>query len=383
MKIPSSVKLGLLAGLLSMLSACGEKPAEAQAPADAKVEGDTVQILAKESAAYVKVEAVSADTGGRLRLPGRLAWNEDRTVRVLPPVAGRVLRIHVQPGQSVKAGQALLTLSSPDFGQAEAEWRKAKADAVLAVRTEARNRELLDAGTVARKDWEQSAADLARAQAELARAEARIKALGGSRGNQEYTLASPLSGIVVERNVNPGQELRPDQPPSVPLFVITDPASLWLQADARESDLASLHPGLAVEVEAPPLPGVFPAKIEQVADFVDPVTRTVRLRASVDNPRRRLKGEMFVTAMLSTAPVGKPLAPAKAVFLLGEKRYLFVETGPGQFLRQEVETGAERDGKVPLLSGVEPGARIVVEGNLLFTRLFPAVPVAEKPAAKP
>lgn len=383
MKLFCPMKLGLLAVTLVTLSACGEKPAEVQAPADAKVEGDTVQILAKESAAYIKVEAASADAGGHLRLPGRLVWNEDRTVRVVPPVAGRVLRIHIQPGQPVKAGQALLTLSSPDFGQAEAEWRKARADAELASRAEARNQELLDAGTVARKDWEQSAADLARAHAELARAEARIKALGGSRGNQEYTLASPLSGIVVERNVNPGQELRPDQPPPAPLFVITDPTSLWLQADARESDLAGLRPGRAVEVEAPPLPGVFPAKIEQVADFVDPVTRTVRLRACLDNPQRRLKGEMYVTARIPTEPSGKPLVPAKAVFLLGEKRYLFVETAPGRYRRQEVRTGTERDGKVAVLEGIAPDTRIVVEGNLLFTRLFPAVSVAEKQAAKP
>lgn len=374
-------KLGILVALT--LSACGEKPAETPAPADARVTGDTVQILAKESAAYIKVEAASADDGGRLRLPGRLSWDEDRTVRVLPPVAGRVLRIHVRPGQAVKAGQPLLTLSSPDFGQADAEWRKARADAELAGRAEARNKELLDAGTLARKDWEQSAADLARAQAELARAEARIKALGGSRGNQEYTLASPLAGIVVERNVNPGQELRPDQPPPAPLFTITDPTRLWLQAEARESDLAGLRPGLAVEVEAPPLPGVFPAKLDQVADFVDPVTRTVRLRASLDNPQRLLKGEMFVTASIPTASSGLPLVPAKAVFLLGEKRYLFVETGPNQFRRQEVKTGPERDGKVAVLEGIAPGVRVVVAGNLLFTRLFPAASAAEKPAAKP
>ncbi|MBS4098477.1 MAG: efflux RND transporter periplasmic adaptor subunit [Sulfuricella sp.] len=370
----SCLKSLWVAGLLATLAACSEKPVEVQAPAEAKVDGDTVQILAKESAAFIKVEAASADNGGNLRLPGRLVWNEDRTVRVMPSVAGRVLRIHVQAGQRVSAGQPLLTLSSPDFGQADAEWRKAQADADLALRTEARNKELLEGGALARKDWEQSAADLARARAELARAESRLKALGGSRGNQEYTLTSPLTGIVVERNVNPGQELRPDQPPPAPLFVVTDPLSLWLQADARETDLAVLRPGMTVQVEAPPLPGVFPATVEQVADFVDPVTRTVRLRARLDNPQRQLKGEMFVTAVIPTPAGGKPVVPVKAVFLLGEKRYLFVETGPATYRRQEVVTGPERDGKVVVQAGVQPGERIVVKGNLLFTRLFPAVP---------
>lgn len=215
-----------IAGETTTLYEKSQAAAEVAAPPETKVEGDPIRILATQSAAYVKVEAASTDPGAALRLPGRLVWNEDRTVRVMPPLSGRVLRIHVQPGQQVSKGQALLTLSSADFGQADAEWRKARADAELAQRSEARNRELLDAGTIARKDWEQSAADLDRARAELARCEARLKALGGSRANQEYTLASPLGGVVVERNVNPGQELRADAPPAAPLFVITDPASL-------------------------------------------------------------------------------------------------------------------------------------------------------------
>lgn len=378
MKIRFSLKSGLLAVLLAMLSACNEKAAEVAAPPEPKVDGEIVQILAKESATFIKVEAASAEAAGSLRLPGRLVWNEDRTVRVAAPLAGRVLRIHAQAGQRVSAGQPLLTLSSPDFGQADAEWRKAQADADLAMRGEARNRELLDAGAIARKDWEQSAADLARARAELARSEARLKALGGSRNNQEYTLTSPLSGVVVERNVNPGQELRPDAPPAAPLFVVTDPTSLWLQADAREADVALLKAGMTVQVEAPPLPGTFPANVEQVADFVDPQTRTVHLRARLDNPQRQLKGEMFVTVAIPIPTGGKPLVPAKAVFLLGEKRYLFVEMEPGKYRRQIVRTGPERDGKVAVLEGIAPGERVVVEGNLLFTRLFPALPAAGK-----
>ncbi len=375
MNMTQILKLCLLA---SALAGCAEKAAEVAAPLDPKVDGDIVQILARESASFIKVEAATAEGGGSLRLPGRLVWNEDRTVRVMPPLSGRVLRIHVQSGQKVAAGQALLTLSSADFGQAEAEWRKAQVDADLAQRGEVRNRELFEAGAIARKDWEQSAADVARSRAELARSEARLKALGGSRSNQEYTLTSPLSGIVVERNVNPGQELRADAPPVAPLFVVTDPTSLWLQADARESEAALLNVGNTVQVEAPPLPGSYPANIEQVADFVDPLTRTVRLRARLDNPQRQLKGEMFVTVAIPTPTGGKPQVPAKAVFLLGEKRYLFVEVAPGKYRRQIVRTGPERDGKVAVVEGVEPGTRVVVEGNLLFTRLFPALPGSNK-----
>lgn len=130
---------------------------------------------------------------------------------------------------------------------------------------------------------------------------------------------------------------------------------------------------MTVSVEAAPLPGAATARIEQVADFVDPQTRTVRLRGVLDNPQRRYKGEMFVSGAIPLDSAGQPSVPAKAVFLLGEKRYLFVETGPAIYRRQEVRVGPERDGRVTILTGIEPGTRVVVEGNLLFTRLFPAV----------
>lgn len=336
-----------------------------------KAEGERIILAEPDKATFLKTAAVQKETGGILRLPGRLVWNEDRTVRVFPQLGGRVTRIQAEIGAGVKAGQPLAILASPDFGQAQAEARKAQADLKLAKQALARNRELLDAGVVAHKDWQQSEADAARAGAEAERAARRMAMLGGD-GDGSYTVKSPLAGTVVERNLNPGQEFRPDQPSS-PLFVVTDPSSLWIQLDAGEADLSGLKPGVKFGIEVKQYPGErFEGVIRHVADFVDPVSRTIKVRGEVANAERRLKGEMFVTALLDLPPGKASHVPAAAVFLMGEKRYVLVEEAPGRYLRQAVEAGPERDGWVDAYAGVKEGDKVVVEGNLHLIKFFKA-----------
>lgn len=120
-------------------------------------------------------------------------------------------RIAAQPGDRVKAGQALAYLASPDFGQAQADAGKAQADIALAEKNLARIRELHDNGVAPRKDLSQAEAEHARARSELARAQGRVRLYGGGTGiDQTLALKSPIAGTVVERNLNPGQELRSD-----------------------------------------------------------------------------------------------------------------------------------------------------------------------------
>jgi len=140
-------------------------------------------------------------------LPAKLVWNEEKTQRIFPAFAGRVTRISADVGQSVKAGQVLAELASPEFGAAQADTSRAQADATLSKLALQRQRELFEAGVVARKDLEQAEAEAARTQAEVTRAQARTSLYGSSTGvNQQLGLRSDVTGVVVERNLNPGQE---------------------------------------------------------------------------------------------------------------------------------------------------------------------------------
>lgn len=370
----------LLITLLLALAGCSAEP-EAQKPAAVTVDGDVALLAEPEKASFLKLAVVEKDKGGMLRLPGRMIWNEEKTVRVFPQVGGRVQNIAVDIGTVVKTGQALATLSSPDYGQALADARKARADAQVAAQALERNRVLREAGVVAEKDWQQSEATAVAAKAEAERASRRIAGLGGE-GDGTYALRSPLAGTVVERNLNPGQEFRPDQSGS-PLFVVTDPASLWIQVDAGEADLAKLKKGEPLLIESKQYPGErFKGTIRHVADFVDPNTRSIKVRGEVPNADRRLKGEMFVNALVQLEPTDALRVPASAVFLFGNKRYVFVEEAAGRYRRQAVDAGAERDGLIDITSGLKEGDKVVAEGSLHLLKYFKPVTAAEKRASK-
>ncbi len=370
----------LLITLLLALAGCSAEP-EAQKAAAVKVDGDLALLAEPDKATFLKLATVERDKGGLLRLPGRLVWNEEKTVRVFPQVGGRVQSIAVDVGNPVKVGQTLAVLSSPDYGQALADARKARADAQVAAQALERNRVLREAGVVAEKDWQQAEAAAIAAKAEAERASRRVAGLGGE-GDGTYALRSPLAGTVVERNLNPGQEFRPDQSGS-PLFVVTDPGSLWIQVDAGEADLSKLKKGEPLLIESKQYPGErFKGVIRHVADFVDPNTRTIKIRGEVPNADRRLKGEMFVNALVELEPTAALRAPAAAVFLFGNKRYVFIEEAPGRYRRQAVEAGAEREGLIDLMAGVKEGDKVVIEGSLHLLKYFKPAAAAEKQAAK-
>ena len=317
-----------------------------------------------------------------VRLNGRMVWNEDVTVRIFSPFAGRVVNVAIDAGQPVRPGDVLATIASPDFGQAQADARRAATDLALAERTLARLADLLRHGVVAQKDVEAAQADVARGRAEQQRAEARLALydVDSTSVNQVFPLKTPLGGVVVERNLGPGQEVRPDQmlanAPSLfaPLFVVSDPTQLWVALDLPERDVSVVKPGAGLAVRASAWPDrVFRGRVVLVSSEVDPSTRTVKVRGTVANPQRLLKAEMLVTVDASGAKPQGPVVPAAAVLLQGDAHVVFVEESPGRYRRAEVRVGTERDGVVPVEAGLQPGERVVTAGSLLLEQLFQAL----------
>ena len=365
---------------LLLLTGCGPRtePADDGKP---EIRGDSITFPARSSAAQrLAVERVEAPAEHDVTLPARLTWDEERTVRVFPPFAGRVARIVARPGDRVAVGSPLAELMSPDFGQAQADARKAQADLEVSTRALERVKELAAHGVASAKDLDQAQADQRKAQAEADRALGRVNAYGhGIAGDNRFVLKSPTAGVVVERNLNPGQELRPDQP-GAPLFVITDPTHLWIVIDAAEGDAAGLKAGMPLTVMSSQFPDMtFPGELVQIADFIDPTTRTLKLRGVVPNKDRSLKGEMFVAARIR-APKGHfPTVASRAVYLSGASNYAFVRTGAATFTRRAVRVGRENDGRSTVLSGLREGDEVVVAGNLFLDQLLASAPPAPAP----
>ena len=368
---------------LLLLTSCGH--GETASEASPSVRGDSV-VFPKAAASAVSrlgVEAVESPADRDLVLPARLTWDEERTVRVFPPFAGRVTKLIARPGDAVSAGAPLAEMMSPDFGQAQADARKAQAALALATQALARQKELNAHGVSSAKDLEQAQADEQSARAEADRAVGRLAAYGhGVAGDNLFVLKSPTAGVVVERHLNPGQELRPDQPGD-PLFVITDPRHLWVSIDAGEGDLASLRAGMPLAISSNQFPdATFPGTLTQIADFIDPNTRTLKLRGEVPNPDRALKGEMYVQARIRIPKGEHPTVNPKAVFLSGTRSYVFVRAAPDTFTRREVKVGRAVDGRVPVLAGLKEGEEVVVAGSLLLDQIIANAPARGEKTAK-
>ena len=381
-------KLLAAAALACVLTACNEAPPPAE-PAGPILQGQQLRFPpGHPQLAQIGIATAAPGRTVTVELPAKLAWNEERTQRLYPAFAGRVARIVADVGQPVKPGTVLAVLASPEFGAAQADAAKAQADANLSQKSLQRQRELFEAGVAARKELDVAEAEAARSQAEVQRAVARTRLYGAGAGvNQTLAITSGVAGIVVERNLTPGQELRPDQmgAGAPPLFVVSDPTSLWVQIDARESEAGTLRPGATFELTVPSLGGAkFEGHITAAADFIDPSTRTIKVRGVIDNRDRRLKAEMLATARVERMLGNGVLVPAQAVSLRGADHWVMVEVQPGVFEPRDVTLGYQGPKQVLVTSGLEAGDRVVNENLLLIARQYGlAVEVARAAAPAP
>ncbi len=378
------IRLAPVAVLSALLAGCAPSAKNGSAPPEPKVSGDTVVLGTNcPQIAALSVEPVGPEQPSFVPLTGRLVWNEDATVRVFTPFAGIVRKLFVDINQPITRGAPLAEVQSSDFGQAMSDARKAESDYRRTELNLNRLRDLYEHGAAPRKDLESAEADYASARAEKERAENRLSIYGvtPTATNRDFLLPAPLDGVVVERNVNPGQEIRPDQMLAnvpqftAPLFTITDPGKLWVWLDITEMQLPLVHRGQELKIRSRAFPDqVFTGRLDLIGNSLDPTTRTVRARGSVENQSQLLKAELYVMVEIPDAVPRSLQVPAKAVFLRDNQHYVFVEKGPGEFKKQPVKLGSEREGKVGILDGLKEGERLVTQGCLLLQSVLDEAP---------
>jgi cobalt-zinc-cadmium efflux system membrane fusion protein len=320
---------------------------------------------------FIKIVTVEQSSGATaVSLPGRVSFDEDHTQRVASPIDGRAVSILVKLGDKVKAAQPLIQLSSPNVGQIQSDAQKALADLTVAEKAGERVHKLSAEGAVAEKEVAQADGDLRKARSDFARATVQLKALGLSASDPAVnaSLRAQIPGVIVERNVLVGQEVRADQ--ATPLLTVSSLDTVWVMADAYEQDLGLVQVGDAVSVRVPAYPGEkFPGKVRNVADVVDPASRTVKIRCVVPNLDHRLKPEMFARVEVrggTRHPV--ILVPSQAVLSDGDRWQVIVATEGNTFRARRVAAGAEIDGQVRVLGGLTPGEKIVTEGAIFMKR---------------
>lgn len=303
---------------------------------------------------------------------GRLTYDEDITARVSSPIAGRVIRMQAQIGDRVGKDSVLSEIDSPDLASAQADVAKAAADQSHKKMALDRARELAESQTGSRRDLESAVADYAQAVAETARAGQHLNNLAshGQTVAGRYLLRSPVAGVVVDRQINPGMEIRPDL--ANPLFTVTDPSRLWVIADMSEAALEGVRQGQAVEIEVDAWPGQrFKGTVRLIGATLDPSSRRVQVRCEIANPDGKLKAEMFArVAFLSAGNATAIRVPNTSLVLNGVENFVIVEREPGVFVKRKVRVSINGLNASYVSDGLVAGEKIVSEGALLMATEF-------------
>jgi membrane fusion protein, heavy metal efflux system len=362
----------VMAALAVMLAGCHRKPQEAgiDQPADFQREGHVVVVPEKSPLrSRLALETARSEPVRRtLTAPASIEPDPQRIVRMYPPVAGRVARLHVQLGSIVTKGQVLATLHSPDFTQAQGDFVKARSALQVARRQLERQKDLLEHKIAAARDVEQAQSDFEAAQSTLDSASARLRAYGLDPAKeplgQPLQLVAPMAGRVVEMVAALG-EFRNDNTSS--LMTIADLSTVWITANAQEKDLRFIVKGQEARATLPAYPGeTFTGKVEAIGDVLDPDTRVVKVRIVVANPDGRLKPGMYATVEIVDFPDTVVTVPTTAIVQVGGTTIVYEQTQPWRFEPREVTLGSQQGGRTIILKGLAGGTTILAKEGVLF-----------------
>lgn len=390
----ASVDTGLRWVLLVLvvgLTACGRDgepavPGELTAPPSSAVESPISLItLTEESSRYAKLEL--AEVGEReilvpIESTGRVALNEDRTIRVGAFIDGRVVKVQVRVGDRVREGQVLAEIHSHDVHEAGANLVQARAgltqrrnQAAFARTSLERAERLFQAKALSKQElertrveYESSQQDVVHAEAELERAKGHLEILGLSPEKLEYDalvqITAPISGIIMERQVTAGSSVNPGDP----LFTLSDLGQVWVVAEVDEKRLSELRVGLPVAVEVAAYAGrEFTGTIAKIGDRLNPQTRMVEVRCLIDNRSGLLKPEMYTVTRIGSGQSHRALmAPRSALQDVDGHAVIFVARDGRTFEKREVRTGRPSGDLIEIVDGVRSGEKVVAGGGFLL-----------------
>src|SRR6266436_6643847 len=324
---------------------------------------------------------------------GKVAVDEDRSTPVFSPYAGRVTKLLARPGDRVTQGQPLFVIEAADTVQAQNDFitamtglNKAKSALDLARIQDTRAKDLFEGKAVPLKDYQQTQAALIQAQNDLrssqtaleaARNKLRILGLTDEaistfqekgRIDPNTTIFSPIKGTVVQRKVGPGQYVNSGA--SDPVFVIGDLSTVWLTAFVRETDASKVAVGQEISFNVLALPGrTLTAHIDYVAAAIDPATRRLLVRATIDNKDGQLKPEMFANVTLYSASDHPAVGvPKQALIYEGDKVRVWVAHDDKSIELRNIRPGLTNGDLVEVMDNLKPGEQIVTRGSLFIDR---------------
>lgn len=305
----------------------------------------------------------------KIQRPATVKFNPDKTVKMGPRISAKVEKVQVDLGENVSKGQALAYLSSVELGKIKADYLSQLSHFQTKEKAYQREKKLYEEKISSEADYLQAKAEFENARADLESSKATLELFGIAAenvGNRDYPLSyfvlrSPLSGMVQKRNLSPGQTLSSN---STPIHVVNN-NKMWVMIDAYEQDIAHVKTGQEISLTVKSLPGkVFSGKIDWISSALDKDSRTLKLRAVVNNKNGLLKEGMYGTAgIINNEERKKPIIPVDAVQTIENEKVVFIPGDEeGSFKAIEVVTGNENNGWIEIAGKIKIGEPVVTAG---------------------
>jgi cobalt-zinc-cadmium efflux system membrane fusion protein len=363
-------------------------PGAAQAaPAPEPVRQPDSVDLTEAQARSLRVDPAALHNFARQRAAvGSIDFNENRSVQVFTPYAGKILQAFGDIGDEVPKGRTLFTIDSPDLVQAEAALIAAAGVFDLTHAALERARGLAGTQGIAQKDLEQAVSDEQTAEGALKAAREAVRVFGKSETEIDRVVASrridpalvvpaPVAGRITARMAQPGLLVQPGSAPAP--YVISDVSSVWLLASVPESDSPLLKAGQPLQAGVAALPGRrFEGRVSTVGESVDPNLHTVTVRSEIRDPHHELRPGMLATFLIRT---GEPLAaigvPQNGVVREGDgTTSIWVTADRRHFTRRSVQIGQRQDGIDEVVAGLAAGELVVTDGAIFLSNLLVSAP---------
>ncbi len=328
-------------------------------------------IITPDIQKQIKTEAVRyQEIGETLMIPGRLETQNRRLSKIGSPITGRVSDLYVSLGDIVKKGQVLARINSIELTQTQLTLIKSSQLIGLKTKAVERAKLLFEADVISKAEMLRIENELEAVKADYRASRDQLLVLGMSEKavekletsgqiNSFADIRSLFDGIIISRAINVGQIVNPQDN----LFHIADLSKLWAVANIPEQQASFIQKDEVVSIEIPALDNKqIEAKIVFEDSIVDPQTRTVMVRAELDNLGLIFKPDMLTSMYIRSKKTSKLAIPVSSVVRENDRKYVLVQNTPKTFRLREVELGS-RDGNLfSIISGLSEGETVVTDG---------------------
>ena len=312
------------------------------------------------------VQTAPAEAEGEsevIKLNGKVQPDEALQAKVYALVSGKIKSVNAELGDYVKKGQQLAVIQSTEVAGFSNEVSLAESDVALTKKSLETQKDLYEGKLATEQDFINAKVAYNKALSELNRAR-QVSAISGGKSSA-YVVTAPLSGYIIEKNITNNSEVRNDN--NTNLFAIADLSKVWVIANVYEADMNSIAMGEEVKVNTLVDPEKdYSGKIDKIYNVLDPSTRTMKVRISMDNANGELKPEMFATITVTGKTSSNKVLtiPSMSIVLDNSKNYVVVKDS-NKLQVKEIEIVKRVDPKA-FITGINAGEQVVTNSQVFL-----------------